>query len=193
MTTQTTPPLGRVLRHWPILVGVATAVLMILDMATGLELAKVLAASAVVYLGAAAFGKPGSTWPVFFLTFAVILAADLIDDDFEATWAVLGLGVLLGGYGLLRGYGPLRGTRPEPGGLPLQLLAMLGFGAAATIALFVNPAVGSYLVALGLLGHAAWDVYHYRANRVVTRSLAEFCLVLDTALAVAIIVLTATA
>ncbi|MEU7740876.1 hypothetical protein [Nonomuraea sp. NPDC049158] len=53
--------------------------------------------------------------------------------------------------------------------------------------------VGSYLVALGLLCHAAWDVYHYRANRVVTRSLAEFCLVLDTALAVAIIVLTATA
>ena len=116
MTTQTTPPLSQALRHWPVLVGVGTAVLMILDMATGLELAKVLAASAVVYLGAAAFGKPASTWPVFFLTFAVILAAELIDDDFEATWAVLGLGVLLGGYGLLRGYGPLRGTRPEPGG-----------------------------------------------------------------------------
>ncbi|MCA2225282.1 hypothetical protein [Nonomuraea aurantiaca] len=193
MTTQTTPSLGRVLRHWPVLLGVGTAALMILGLATGLELAKILAASAVVYLGAAAFGKPASTWPVFFLTFAVILAAGLIDDDFEATWAVLGLGVLLGGYGLLRGYGPGRGARPEPGGLPLQMVAMLGFGAAATVALFVNPTAGSYLVALGLLGHAAWDVYHYRANRVVTRSLAEFCLVLDTALAVTIIVLTATA
>ncbi|MEV0150448.1 MULTISPECIES: hypothetical protein [unclassified Nonomuraea] len=187
MTTQTSPSIGRVLRHWPVLAGLGVAVLMSLDMATGLELSKVLAASAVVYLGAAALGRPGSAWPVFFLTVAVIMAANLVDDDFEPTWAVLGLGVLLGGYGLLRG------ARPEPAGLPPQLVALLGFGAAATVALFVDPTAGSYLVALGLLGHAAWDVHHYRANRVVARSLAEFCLVLDTALAVAIIVLTATA
>jgi hypothetical protein len=48
---------------------------------------------------------------------------------------------------------------------------------------------GAYLVAAGLLGHAAWDADHYRANRVVVRSMAEFCLVLDTALAVAIVAL----
>jgi hypothetical protein len=47
-------------------------------------------------------------------------------------------------------------------------------------------------VAVGLLGHAAWDVWHHRTNRVVSRSLAEFCLVLDTALAIGIIVVTAT-
>jgi hypothetical protein len=45
-------------------------------------------------------------------------------------------------------------------------------------------------VAAGLLGHAAWDLYHHRVNRVVTRSFAEFCLVLDTALAVAIVIVT---
>jgi hypothetical protein len=33
------------------------------------------------------------------------------------------------------------------------------------------------VVAAGLLGHAAWDVYHHRAGRVVRRSLAEFCFV----------------
>jgi hypothetical protein len=44
-------------------------------------------------------------------------------------------------------------------------------------------------VAAGLLGHAAWDVHHHRINRVV-RSLAEFCLVLDTALAAAIVIVT---
>jgi len=37
------------------------------------------------------------------------------------------------------------------------------------------------------LGHAAWDVHHYRTNHVVVRSLAEFCLALDTALAIAIV------
>jgi hypothetical protein len=46
------------------------------------------------------------------------------------------------------------------------------------------------LVAAGLLGHAAWDAYHHRTDRVVVRSLAEFCLVLDTALAVAIVSVT---
>ena len=177
-----------VLRHWPVLVGVGVAALVILDMAEGVELAKLLAASAVVYLGAAAVGKQSATWPVFFATLAVIVIADIIDEDFEATWAVLGLGVLLGGYGLVR---RLRaGTRSDPAGLPLQSLAMLVFGAAATLALFVNATVGSFLVALGLLGHAAWDVYHYRTNKVVTRSLAEFCLILDTAVAAAIILLT---
>jgi hypothetical protein len=42
-----------------------------------------------------------------------------------------------------------------------------------------------------LLGHAAWDVYHYWTNRVVVRSMAEFCAVLDTLLAMAIVVATA--
>ena len=45
-------------------------------------------------------------------------------------------------------------------------------------------------MAAGLLGHAAWDAYHHRTNRVVVRSLAGFCLVLDTALAVAIVSVT---
>ena len=46
---------------------------------------------------------------------------------------------------------------------------------------------------IGLLGHAAWDVYHHWNQKVVSRSMAEFCLVLDIALAVTIIVLTARA
>jgi hypothetical protein len=46
---------------------------------------------------------------------------------------------------------------------------------------------GGILVSAGLFGHAAWDVYHHRINRVVTRSLAEFCFVLDTLLALAVL------
>jgi uncharacterized membrane protein len=76
-------------------------------------------------------------------------------------------------------------------GLPLQTLAMAGFGGVALLALAVQSDLGAYLVAAGLLGHAAWDVYHHRTGRVVARSLAEFCVVLDTLLAVAIVVATA--
>jgi hypothetical protein len=115
---------------------------------------------------------------------ALITVARVLDDRFEPTWGILAGAVALLAYGLLRGAG-------RPGhGLPLQTLGLLGFGAAAAAALVITPELGAYLVAAGLLGHAAWDLHHHRTNRVVVRSLAEFCLVLDTALAVAIVVVT---
>jgi hypothetical protein len=151
---------------------------------SGVELAPVLAASAAVYLGAAALERPAAAWPLFFAASAVITVARLLEDRFEATWVILAGAVALFIHGLLRGAG-------RPGhGLPLQTVALLGFGAAAGAALMVKPVLGAYLVAAGLLRHAAWDVYHHRTNRVVVRSLAEFCLVLDSALAVAIVIVT---
>lgn len=42
------------------------------------------------------------------------------------------------------------------------------------------------------VAHAAWDAYHYRVSKVVARSLAEFCLVLDTIVAAVIVIVTAT-
>jgi hypothetical protein len=42
------------------------------------------------------------------------------------------------------------------------------------VALYVSPDLGSYLVAFALLGHAAWDAVHFRLDRVVPRSYAEF-------------------
>ncbi len=69
---------------------------------------------------------------------------------------------------------------------------MAAFGAAAAMALGVTATVGAYFVAGGLLAHAVWDAYHYRINKVVARSLAEFCLVLDTIVAAVIVIVTAT-
>ena len=58
---------------------------------------------------------------------------------------------------------------------------------AARAALYVAPELGAYLVALALLGHAAWDAYHYLRDRVVTRSYAEFCGIADLLLGAAIL------
>lgn len=185
-TTRPSSPLRVALQRWPILVGLGFAAFIAVSLDSGVELSKVLAASAVVYLGAAAFKRRSAAWPVFLATFVIIGAATFVDLSFDPAWAVLALGLLLLVYGLVRG-----AIRPAEG-LPLQTLAMLGYGGAAVITLFVNPVVGSYLVAVGLLGHAAWDAYHHWKQKVVSRSMAEFCLVLDTALAVTIIVLTAT-
>ena len=55
----------------------------------------------------------------------------------EPTWVILAGAVALGIYGLLRG-------AAHPGyGLPLQTLALLGFGAAAGAALVVNQELGA--------------------------------------------------
>jgi hypothetical protein len=130
----------------------------------------------------AALERPGAAWPLFFGSVAVITVGKIVDVD--ATLIVLGCGVALGLYGLLRGV-----VRPGHG-LPLQTVALLGFGAVAAVALFVDSDLGAYLVAAGLLAHSAWDLHHYRANRVVARSLAEFCLLLDASVAVLIVVMT---
>ena len=91
---------------------------------------------------------------------------------------------------LLAAYGVARGALRPAEGLPRQALAMLVVGAAAAVTVLAGGALGGYLVAAGLLADAAWDVYHHRVNRVVVRSMAEFCFVLDTLLAVAVIVAT---
>jgi hypothetical protein len=173
------------LSWWPTLAGIALAGFVALDTSSCSELAPILAASGLVYLGAAAFRKPSAAWPLFFGTFVVIAATKIWLATFDATWVFLGLAVLFAGYGLWHG-----AAHPIDG-LPLQAIAMVGFGTAAAIALIVSGDVGAYLVAAGLFGHAAWDVYHYWVNKVVVRSMAEFCCVLDTLLAVAIVIASA--
>jgi hypothetical protein len=140
-----------------------------------------------VYLGAAALQKPAAAWPLFFGTFLIIAVNRTGITAIDATWVFLLLAVLLAAYGLSRG-----AVLPT-GGLPLQTIAMAAFGAVAAAAVNTSGDAAAYLVAAGLLGHAAWDVYHHWTNRVVVRSMAEFCAVLDTALAVAIVAATATA
>lgn len=174
------------LQWWPTLAGIGFAAFVALDMFRGSEhgsdLGSIVAAAGLVYLAAAALQKPSTAWPVFFMSVVVITAAKVGLIDFDATWVLLGLAGLFAGYGLLRG-----ATRPT-GGLPLQTIAMIAFGTVAAIALIVSGDLGAYLVAAGLLGHAAWDAYHHWANKVVVRSLAEFCFVLDTLLAAAILI-----
>ena len=179
------PRLSSSLQWWPTLAGVGLAAFIALSASSGRELASILAASGFVYLGAAALQKPSAAWPLFFGTFVVIAVNRTGLAAIDATWVFLLLAVLLAAYGLSRG-----AVLPTAG-LPLQTIAMAGFGAVAAAALNTAGDAAAYLVAAGLLGHAAWDVYHYWTNRVVVRSMAEFCAVLDTLLAMAIVVATA--
>jgi hypothetical protein len=69
----------------------------------------------------------------------------------------------------------------------------VGYGGIALIGLALSPVVGAVLASLILMAHGVWDVIHYRRNAVVSRSLAEACIVFDVLLGVATIVLVATA
>jgi hypothetical protein len=189
-TSETAAARGRAggIKWWPAVLAIGFATFVAWDLFTGeehgQEMAAIVAASGLVYLAAAALEKPWVAWPIFIISVLVITLARIGLIGIDATWPLLVMAGLFIGYGLVRG-----AMRPERA-LPSQALAMVGFGAIAVVALFVQPVVGAYLVAAGLLAHAAWDFHHHRADKTVVRSMAEFCFVLDVALGVAIIVAT---
>lgn len=172
--------LPRWTRRWPAALGVVVAVGTGVGIGGAAQVAPVVAASGFVYLAAAALGRPGAAWPAFGVSF-VLIAAGRFTDGADPTWLMLGLAAVLAAYGLVRGRG-----RP-PWGLPLQAAAMAVLGAVALAAAEVSPTGAGLLVAGALLAHAAWDVRHHRGGRVVARSMAEFCAVLDVVLALLVL------
>jgi hypothetical protein len=97
-------------------------------------------------------------------------------------WGAVGItAAVLLGIGLVIGV-PRRA-------LAAQTVAMLGFGGLAVVAVSIAPRAGMVLAGLGLASHAGWDLVYYRRNEVVPRSLAEFCMVLDVPLGLALVVL----
>lgn len=171
-------------RRWPSVAGIALAAAISPGLAGGAEVAPILAAAGFVYLGAAALRRRSSAWPIFLASVVVITAAKVLNDAFDPTDVFVGVGVVLAAFGLFPG-----AARPASG-LPPQAVAMLVVGLVAALAPAVHPDLAGYLVAAGLLGHAFWDLWHHRRGAVVARSMAEFCLVLDTLLAGAILLVT---
>lgn len=84
-------------------------------------------------------------------------------------------------------FGAARGELRRPGVLALQTAGLLAFGAVALVAVSVGPGLGEFVLAAGLVGHALWDLAHHRADRVVPRPYAEFCVVFDLLAAAALI------
>ena len=181
-TAEAPAPGTAVLRRWPTCAGIAFAAFNLWAMASGADLAYILVSAGAVYLGAAAVKRRDAAWPMFFA--AVVIVTIGMFAGFEAVWVLTGAAAALAVYGVVRG-----ALRPADG-LPLQTLAMAVIVASTAWAITSGGDLGAYLVAGGLLAHAGWDAYHHRAEKVVSRSLAEFCFVLDALLAVAIVVLT---
>ena len=174
--------------RWPTAAGIALAAFVALGAAGHGDVAPVVTASGFVYLGAAALRRRTAAWPMFFVGFVLITIGFSI-PGFHPSWSswwMLGIVAVLVAYGLARG-----ALRP-PWGVPLQAGAMVVLAAAAITAVNVGAMWAGLLVSAALLAHTAWDVYHHRVERVVVRSMAEFCAVLDTLLALVVLGVTLT-
>src|ERR671911_1325736 len=175
---------GVLMHRWPTALGIAVAALAAFDVDDGLEFAALTLLMALVYLGAAALDRPWSAW-------LVLLAGLPLAIFIPSTSEVVPSVVFLVAAPVFLVLGVARGQWQRPGGLPLQSAGMLAFGSIVLVALFyVYPDLGGQLVGIAILGHAAWDAYHYLRDRVVTRTYAEFCAVVDLLLGAAILFMT---
>jgi hypothetical protein len=171
--TGATPWQDRILHRWPSALGLAAAVLLL---ATGAAEVATLAiaapAAALCYLAAAALGRPWVAWVSIPAASLVVIAGEMLHLTW---WAALGLaGLVLLLIGLLRG-------APRPA-LSAQTAALVGFGVAGVVALALAPRAAVLVAGLALASHSVWDLVYYRRNQVVSRSVAEFCMVLDAPL-----------
>ena len=183
MTTRSTRSEPTVLAHlahrWPTVVGLLAAVAMYLTNTDPLAIALVVAIAATCYVAAAVFALPWMAWAWIPLAFVVVVAGHLVGLDPVAATATAA--AVLVAVGLLRGT-----TRPA---VTLETAGLLIYGAVAVGALLLAPPVGLVVVALTLVAHGIWDVWHLRRHRdLVSPSLAEACIALDVPLGLAVLV-----
>ncbi|MEV4719113.1 hypothetical protein AB0J94_18130 [Micromonospora noduli] len=113
-------------------------------------------------------------WPA---GLALLMTVDMwFDPSVLSPWTML---VLPGGYLVI---GVARRTLGGRGVLATQLAGLAIWVALTLVAVLAGGRTAAWLVAFGWLAHAGWDLAH-RNGRVVPRGYAQFCVVLDVALA----------
>jgi hypothetical protein len=172
---------GLLAHRWPTWLALSVAGANLLDGGDGTELAFVLVIAGVGYLAVTVLERPQATWPLAVLLFSGVVALRAVGADEQAVLLVLG--------GALAVVGLANGSLRRPGPAALQLPAAVVSVGAGLVGTGVSPSTGLVVVAAGLIAHSAWDAYHLWLDRIVARSFAEWCGVLDLTLGVGILVL----
>jgi len=171
-----------VLHRWPTWLAIAMAALLAAGGTTVGELADVLPMLALAYLAAAVLQRRKATW-LLAVGIVAAFAALRMQDWVDPVVVLIAVAIALVVWGAARGQLRRRGT------LVVEMAGMVGFTAIALAAVSVDPDLGRYVVAAGWFGHAAWDIAHVRADKVVSRSFAEWCAVYDFLRAIGILLL----
>ncbi|MDO0917178.1 hypothetical protein QQM39_42165 [Streptomyces sp. DT2A-34] len=175
-------------RRWPTALAVAVVTLNV--SASGSEdvadavggFGETLPLLPLIYLVVHQIGKPRATWPVLGAALVVGFALPLQDVVAPSTVLVTLALVLLA-------WGAVRGTPHGRATLGVQTVGALVFCGLALAGLAVDPDLGRYLVAAGWFFHGVWDFVHLRLDKVVSRTFAEWCGVIDVLVAVQLLFL----
>jgi hypothetical protein len=132
------------------------------------------------YLVVAKLRRPQASWPVLVVLitpFIVLRALDVVAPT--AVFSAVAPIVLV--------WGAVDGQLLRPGAFGVQAVGMLGFGGIALAGLVVDPDLGRYLVAAGWFLHGVWDLVHFKLDKVVARSYAVWCGILDVGIAIELV------
>lgn len=175
-------PVQHLLARWPTVLGL----LALLANATGNlsshDTAFIIILASTCYLAAAALGSRASGWVMVGVVSAAVVLARLTGLD--PTVTVLVIGLAFSGYGFLR---PGVADRRDVVGMTVAFVVFSGVGLAAMMS---GPLLATLLAASAAVGHGVLDVVYFLRQRVVLRSLAEACFVLDLGLAAVLLVTT---
>jgi hypothetical protein len=166
-----------VLSRWP--TGLAVAVAGLVSLAMGEDVAEevpsfsaVMLILPLLYLIVAGLGRREATWPVLGGLLVVTVALSEHDPVLRATvYTAVALVVLI--------WTTVDRRLVRSGELQIQTGGLAAFGAFAVVGLAIDPDLGRYVVAAGWLLHGIWDFVHLSRDKVVQRSFAEWCGVVD--------------
>lgn len=177
-------PWTPVLRRWPTLLAVGMTVASlgggdVADTVAGYGEALVLLP--ILYLVVGKLERRSASWPVLIAGFALIAALRLFDvvDPSLVLVGVAAATLAWAAADHVAGH-----AVHEPRVLAAQAVGVVAFSALAVAGLAADPEIGRWLVAAGWFLHGVWDFVHLRLDRVVSRSYAEWCGVVDVLVAV---------
>jgi hypothetical protein len=187
MTDTPVPARVSLTQRWPTGLALVSAVaaIVLLDH-TVEQFGPLVVTMAGIYVMTYALGPPLTVWPSFValsIVFGVLRALDDL-DALPVDPAVVMTAVVV----LLWLWTVLRRRFTDGSTFRLQTAGLVGFGAVTLVCAAIAPQWGLALAGVGWLAHGAWDAYHFATNKVVHRTYAEFCGVIDVVVGPALIV-----
>ncbi|WP_026924170.1 hypothetical protein [Glycomyces arizonensis] len=174
------------LRRWPTALAIAAGALIFagggVDAEFVTSFGELVPLLALEYLLIAKFGRRGWSWPVVVALSLVMAAAQIV--------GLLRPSLVFGAVAVVvLVWSVADGRLLKDGMYRLQVFGMIGFGALTLVAVAVDSDAARYAVAAAWLAHAVWDFVHHRLDRVVSRSYAEACGVIDLIVAAGLVFL----
>jgi hypothetical protein len=177
-------------QRWPSALGIAgatgaIAVIALLDREVEF-FGPVVVMMAGIYLMAFALGRPRTAWLALAVLSVVVSVLQVLDGaGLLPIDPSVGMTIVVVALWL---WTVIRHRFAEGGTFIVQTAGLIGFGAVTLLCAVIAPRWALALAGTAFLAHAAWDAYHFHTSKVVDRSYAEFCGVLDVFVGPALII-----